>query len=189
MADIERTLDPFVRARLQERLAGLAGQIATVTVGAATDAELERRKYCAVSALNSVYAAIAEGCVVGGGVSLFHAQELISRLVLPNAGELAGVTVVAKALEAPLIALSFSCHLDPVATLTALKGEFASARGVDVGRADVVDLAAAGIWDPAKTLRKAVDVASSFAGTILRTAVWGVQKGEADEAESAGSSL
>ena len=55
--------------------------------------------------------------------------------------------------------------------------------------ADVVDLAAAGIWDPAKTLRKAVDVASSFAGTRLRTAVWGVQKGEADEAESAGSSL
>ena len=166
---IEDTTSDYDREKLQERLANLAGGVAVIRVGAATEPELNERKSRAEDALASTRAAVEEGVIPGGGVTLLRAQDALDSMLEGATGDIAvGIRLVKEALEAPLNTIAENAGFKgDVVVANVLSGE--GDYGFDADRGEYTGLIARGIIDPAKVTRAALENAGSVAGMLLTT--------------------
>lgn len=167
-AQIESTTSDYDKEKLQERLAKLAGGVAVLYVGAPSEIEMKEKKDRVDDALHATRAAVEEGIVAGGGVALVRAKSLLSSLKTDNADEATGVQIVAQALESPLRTIVENAGGEGsvvVAKILENKGNF----GYDAKNDAYVDMIKAGIIDPKKVTRVALENAASVAGMILTT--------------------
>lgn len=165
---IEETTSDYDREKLQERLAKLAGGVAVVKVGAPTETAMKEIKTRVEDALNATKAAAQEGIVVGGGVALIRAGKVLEKLTDDDHDVLTGIKIVRRALEEPLRRIAENAGVDGaivVGNVEAAKG----ARGFNAATGQYEDLIAAGIIDPTKVVRSAVQNAASIAGLLLTT--------------------
>ena len=168
-SQIEETTSDFDREKLQERLAKLAGGVAVIRVGAATEAEMKDNKLRMEDALAATKAAIEEGIIAGGGSAYIHASKDVEKLAASLEGdEKTGAKVVLKALEAPLFKIAANAGLEGAVIISKVK-EGNPGFGFDALKEDYVDLAKAGILDPVKVTRSALQNATSVASTLLTT--------------------
>jgi chaperonin GroEL len=168
-AEVENTDSDFDREKLQERLAKLAGGVAVVKVGAATETEMKEKKHRVEDALQATRAALEEGIVPGGGVALLNAADAVRKSLEKGEGdEKTGAQIILKALEEPLRQLATNAGLEGSVVVqqvrTAKSGE-----GLNVDTGEVVDLVAAGVIDPTMVTRSALQNAASIAKNILTT--------------------
>ncbi len=185
---IEETESSYDKEKLQERLAKLAGGVAVVKVGAATETELKDRKLRLEDAINATKAAVEEGIVPGGGTTLVHLAPSLEDWAKSNLTheELVGALIVARALTAPLKRIAENAGQNGAVVAERIK-EKAFDVGYDAVSGDFVNLFDAGIVDPAKVTRSAVQNAASIAGMVLTTEAIVVDKPEPKEAVPAGS--
>ena len=168
-SQIEETTSDFDREKLQERLAKLAGGVAVIRVGAATEAEMKENKLRMEDALAATKAAIEEGIIAGGGSAYIHASKDVEKLAASLEGdEKTGAKVVLKALEAPLFKIAANAGLEGAVIISKVK-EGKAGFGFDALKEDYVDLVKAGILDPVKVTRSALQNATSVASTLLTT--------------------
>ena len=164
----ENTSD-FDREKLQERLAKLAGGVAVIRVGAATETEMKEAKLRMEDALNATRAAVEEGIVAGGGTAYIHATKAVSEIVKSLEGdEKTGASIILKALDAPLYRIAENAGLDGSVIVNKVK-EAENGVGYDAYKEEYVDMVKAGIIDPAKVTRSALQNAASVASTLLTT--------------------
>ena len=176
---IEETDSDYDREKLQERLAKLAGGVAEVQVGAATETELKELKHRFEDALNSARAAIEEGIVPGGGVALLRAQAALEGLAVDNDDEKTGVEIVKRAIEEPLRQIANNAgHEGSVVVNAVRESEFNV--GFNALTETYEDVIKAGVYDPVKTTRTALENAASIAAMILTTEALIAEKPEAD---------
>ncbi|MBS1986845.1 chaperonin GroEL [Candidatus Dependentiae bacterium] len=166
-AQIENTTSDYDREKLQERLAKLAGGVAVIRVGAATETEMKEKKDRIDDALSATRAAIQEGIVAGGGVALIRAQKAVDALVLEGDEKL-GAHIVRKALEEPLRIIATNAGAEGSVVIDRVKKE-SGPMGFDAKNGIYVDMVAAGIIDPAKVTRSAIQHAASISGLLLTT--------------------
>ncbi|AJW96264.1 MULTISPECIES: chaperonin GroEL [Burkholderia] len=167
-AQIEDTTSDYDREKLQERVAKLAGGVAVIKVGAATEVEMKEKKDRVDDALHATRAAVEEGIVPGGGVALLRARAGLSSLKGANAEQDAGIQIVLRALEAPLRVIASNAGDEPsvvIAKVLEGKGNF----GYDAASGEYGDLVETGVVDPTKVTRTALQNAASIAGLILTT--------------------
>ena len=164
---IEETTSDYDREKLQERLAKLAGGVAVINVGAATETEMKEKKDRVEDALHATRAAVEEGIVPGGGVALLRVQKCLDKLVTEG-DETIGVDIVRKAIEAPLRLLVANAGEEGAIVVQEVK-KGKQNFGYDVAKGEYVDMLAAGIIDPAKVTRSALQNAASIAGLLLTT--------------------
>jgi chaperonin GroEL len=165
---IEETTSDYDREKLQERLAKLAGGVAVVKVGAATETAMKEIKTRVEDALNATKAAAQEGTVVGGGTALLRAAQVLDNLSEDDPEILTGIRIVRRALEEPLRRIAENAGLDGavvVGKVEELKGN----KGFNAATGEYEDLVAAGILDPTKVVRTALQNAASIAGLLLTT--------------------
>jgi chaperonin GroEL len=172
-AQIETTTSDYDREKLQERLAKLAGGVAIIRVGAATEVELKEKKHRVEDALSATRAAVEEGVVPGGGVALINAIQALDGVSLSLADEMTGVQILRKALERPMRGIVENAGLDGAVVIAEIRrrqnagGDMAIA--YDVIKNEYVNMFEAGIIDPCKVTRSAVENAASIAAMILST--------------------
>ena len=167
--EIAETKSEFDKEKLQERLAKLAGGVAVIRVGAATETEMKEAKLRMEDALNATRAAVEEGIVCGGGSAYIHASKKVAQLVESLDGdERTGAKVVLKALEAPLFHIAANAGLEGAVIINKVK-ESEVGIGFDAYKEEYVDMVEAGILDPAKVTRSALQNATSVASTFLTT--------------------
>ncbi|MFL6166145.1 MAG: chaperonin GroEL, partial [Ornithinibacter sp.] len=183
-AEVETTDSDFDREKLQERLAKLAGGVAVVKVGAATETEMKERKHRVEDALQATRAALEEGIVPGGGVVLINSIGVLDELALTG-DEATGANIVRRALEEPLRQLAENAGLEGSVVVGAVKAKKAGI-GLDVEGGEYVDLVKAGIIDPAKVTRSALQNAASIAALFLTTEAVIADKPEKAAAAMAG---
>ena len=164
---IEETSSDYDREKLQERLAKLAGGVAVINVGAATEAEMKEKKDRVDDALHATRAAVEEGIVPGGGVALIRVQKAINKLAL-DGDEAVGAAIVQKAIEAPLRQLVSNAGEEGAIVVQEVK-KGKQATGYNVATGEYIDLIAAGIIDPTKVTRSALQHAASISGLLLTT--------------------
>ena len=168
-AQIEETTSEFDKEKLQERLAKLAGGVAVIRVGAATETEMKEAKLRMEDALSAARAAVEEGIVAGGGSAYIHAAKQVSKLADELEGdEKTGVKIILKALEAPLFHISANAGLEGSVIINKVR-EQEPGIGFDAYNKEYVDMVKAGILDPAKVTRSALQNATSVASTLLTT--------------------
>ena len=167
-AQIEETTSDYDREKLQERLAKLAGGVAVVKVGAATETAMKEKKARVEDALNATRAAVEEGIVPGGGVALLRASKAIDRLKLEGA-EKVGALIVRRALEEPIRQIVENAGLEGSVVVEKVKAETVPTRGFDAESLEYVDMIQAGIIDPTKVERIALQNAASVASLLLTT--------------------
>ena len=185
-SQIEETTSDFDREKLQERLAKLAGGVAVIRVGAATEAEMKENKLRMEDALAATKAAIEEGIIAGGGSAYIHASKDVEKLAASLEGdEKTGAKVVLKALEAPLFKIAANAGLEGAVIISKVK-EGKAGFGFDALKEDYVDLVKAGILDPVKVTRSALQNATSVASTLLTTESLVADIKEAAPADPAG---
>ncbi len=166
---IEETTSDFDKEKLQERLAKLAGGVAVIRVGAATETEMKEAKLRMEDALNATRAAVEEGIIAGGGSAYIHASKKVANLVESLEGdEKTGAKIVLKALEAPLFIIAANAGLEGSVIVNKVK-ESEIGFGFDAAKEEYVDMVEAGILDPAKVTRSALQNACSVASTLLTT--------------------
>ena len=164
---IEETKSDYDREKLQERLAKIAGGVAVINVGAATESEMKEKKMRVDDALHATRAAVEEGVVAGGGVALLRCQKALDD-VEATGDEAIGVDIIRRALEAPLRQLVLNAGKEAALVVEKVKGG-EGAFGYDVATGEYVDLLKAGILDPAKVTRGALQNAASISGLLLTT--------------------
>jgi len=164
---IEETTSDYDREKLQERLAKLAGGVAVINVGAATETEMKEKKARVEDALHATRAAIEEGIVPGGGVALIRAQKALDNLKL-SGDEATGARIIYKAIEKPLFTLADNAGVEGSIVVQEVK-ERKGAEGYNVATGEYVDLLKAGVVDPTKVTRSALQNAASIAGLLLTT--------------------
>jgi len=167
-AEIENTDSDFDREKLQERLAKLAGGVAVVKVGAATETEMKEKKHRVEDALQATRAALEEGIVPGGGVALVNAVEAIKLDSINDADERTGAAIIVRALEEPIRQLAQNAGLEGSVVVSQVR-EAAKGHGLNVETGEIEDLFAAGIIDPTMVTRSALQNAASIAKNILTT--------------------
>jgi len=167
-AQIEETTSDYDREKLQERLAKLAGGVAVVKVGAATETAMKEKKARVEDALNATRAAVEEGIVPGGGVALLRAAKAIDALKLEG-DEKVGSLIVKRALEEPIRQIVENAGLEGSVIVEKVKNETATSRGYDADSMTFVDMIQAGIIDPTKVERVALENAASVASLLLTT--------------------
>ncbi len=167
-AEIENTDSDFDREKLQERLAKLAGGVAVVKVGAATETEMKEKKHRVEDALQATRAALEEGIVPGGGVALVNAVEAIKLGSIKDADERTGAAIIVRALEEPIRQLAQNAGLEGSVVVAQVR-EAPKGHGLNVETGEVEDLFAAGIIDPTMVTRSALQNAASIAKNILTT--------------------
>ena len=168
-AQIEETTSDFDREKLQERLAKLAGGVAVIRVGAATETEMKEAKLRMEDALNATRAAVEEGIISGGGSAYIHASKAVAKAIEELEGdEKTGAKVVLKALEAPLFHISANAGLEGAVIINIVR-ESEVGTGFDALTEQYVDMVENGILDPAKVTRSALQNATSVASTLLTT--------------------
>ena len=168
-AQIEETTSEFDKEKLQERLAKLAGGVAVIRVGAATETEMKEAKLRMEDALNATRAAVEEGIIAGGGSAYIHATKAVSALADTMEGdEKTGAKVILKALEAPLYYIAANAGLEGAVIINKVK-ESKEGFGFNAATEEYVDMVEAGILDPVKVTRSALQNATSVASTLLTT--------------------
>ncbi len=166
---IEETTSEFDKEKLQERLAKLAGGVAVIRVGAATETEMKEAKLRLEDALAATRAAVEEGIICGGGSAYIHASKEVAKLAETFEGdEKTGANIVLKALEAPLYHIAANAGLEGSVIINKVR-ESESGVGFDALKEEYVDMVSAGILDPAKVTRSALQNATSVASTLLTT--------------------
>jgi len=167
-AQVEEASGEYDREKLQERLAKLAGGVAVIRVGAATEAEMKEKKARVEDALNATRAAVEEGIVPGGGVALIRAIKDVDAFKGTDTEEAAGVRIIKRVLEEPLRGIATNAGWDG-SIVVGKVSEQKGSNGFDAGKLEYCDLIAAGIIDPAKVTRSAMLNAASVAGLLLTT--------------------
>ena len=169
-AQIEETSSDYDREKLQERLAKLVGGVAVINVGAATEVEMKEKKARVEDALHATRAAVEEGIVPGGGVALIRSIEKLNSIKTKNEGEAAGVRIVREAIKAPAKTIATNAGMDaPVVINKILEGK--GGWGYNAATDTYEDLPKAGVIDPTKVVRTALQNAASVAGLMLTTEV------------------
>jgi chaperonin GroEL len=173
---IEETTSDYDREKLQERLAKLVGGVAVVKVGGATETEMKERKARVEDALHATRAAVEEGIVPGGGVALIRAQSALDA-VDAEGEQAAGVSIVRRALEAPLAFIAENAGIEGAIVVDKVK-KLTGARGFNAATEEYEDLLKAGVLDPTKVVRAALQNAASVAGLLLTTEALIAEKAE-----------
>ena len=168
-AQIEETTSDYDREKLQERLAKLAGGVAVIRVGGATEVEVKERKDRVDDAMHATRAAVEEGIVPGGGVALLRAKRTIGKLHNDNADVQAGINIVLKALEAPLRQIAENSGVEGSIVVNKILENKSETFGFDAQSEEYVDMVEKGIIDPAKVVRAALQDAASVAGLLVTT--------------------
>jgi chaperonin GroEL len=182
-SEIENTDSDWDREKLQERLAKLSGGVALIRVGAATEIELKEKKHRIEDALSATRAAVEEGVVPGGGVTLVRAEEALDSLKL-DGDEATGAGIVRRALSEPARLIAGNAGFEGSVIVQRMRSE-KGAHGYDAARGEWVDMVKSGIIDPAKVTRSALQNAASIAALVLTTESAVVEKPEEEEAEAA----
>jgi chaperonin GroEL len=176
---IEDTTSEYDREKLQERLAKLVGGVAVIHVGAATEVEMKEKKARVEDALNATRAAIEEGVVAGGGVALLRCQSALDKLQVPE-DQAVGLRVLRHAMEEPLRQISFNAGIEGAIVVEKVRG-LKGSNGYNAATDEYEDLIAAGVIDPAKVVRCALQNAASVAGLMLTTEAVIAEKVKDDE--------
>jgi chaperonin GroEL len=166
---IDETTSEFDKEKLQERLAKMAGGVAVIRVGAATETEMKEAKLRMEDALNATRAAVEEGIIAGGGSAYIHASKKVAEMAETLDGdEKTGAKVILKALEAPLYYIAANAGLEGAVIINKVK-ESEAGVGFDAATEQYVDMVSSGILDPVKVTRSALQNATSVASTLLTT--------------------
>ncbi len=168
-AQIEETTSDYDREKLQERLAKLAGGVAVIRVGGATEIEVKEKKDRVEDALNATRAAVEEGIVPGGGVALLRAKKAVGKLTNDNADVQAGINIVLKAIEMPLRQIAENAGVEGSIVVNKILENKSETYGFDAQTEEYVDMLDKGIVDPAKVVRAALQDAASVAGLLVTT--------------------
>ena len=166
---IEETTSDYDKEKLQERLAKLAGGVAVIRVGGVTEVEVKEKKDRVDDALNATRAAVEEGIVPGGGVALLRAKKAVAKLTSDNADVMAGIKIVLRALEAPIRQIAENAGVEGSIVVNKVLESKADTYGFDAQEETYKDLVTAGIIDPAKVVRTALQDAASVAGLLVTT--------------------
>ncbi len=168
--EYENSTSDYDREKLQERLAKLAGGVAVIKVGAATETEMKDKKLRIEDALNATRAAVEEGIVAGGGTAYVVASKAVAKLLKDTHGdEKTGVAMIAKALEAPIKQIAANAGLEGAVILNNVKSSKSVTYGFNAATEQYCDMIAAGVVDPTKVCRSALENAASIAGIVLTT--------------------
>jgi chaperonin GroEL len=187
--EIEDTDSDWDREKLQERLAKLAGGVAVVRVGAATEVELKEKKHRIEDALSATRAAIEEGIVAGGGVALVRSRVAVEKLAKSLDGdEATGARIVAHALDEPLKWIAINAGLEGAVTVRQVENESGSV-GLNASTGNFEDLVKAGVIDPAKVTRSALQNAASVAALLLTTEALVADKPEKSDPGAAAAAM
>ena len=170
-AQVEETSSEYDREKLQERLAKLAGGVAVIKVGGATEVEVKERKDRVDDALNATRAAVEEGVVIGGGVALLNATKALKKVNVGNDDQQVGVDIVRRSLQAPVRQIVENAGFDGAVVAGKLQESKDANRGFDAQNEKYVDMFKAGIVDPTKVVRAALEDAASVAGLLITTEV------------------
>ena len=170
-AEIEQTTSDYDCEKLQERLARLAGGVAVIIVGGATEIEVKERKDLVDDALHATRAAVEEGIVAGGGVALLYATRVLDKLTHDNDDQKAGANIVSRALQAPCRQIAENAGFDGAVVTGKLLDQKDVKRGFDARAGAFTDMVKAGIIDPVKVVRTALQDAASVAGLLITTEV------------------
>lgn len=170
-SQIENTTSDFDKEKLQERLAKLAGGVAVIRVGAATEIEMKEKKLRIEDALSATKAAVEEGIVAGGGVAFINATDAVEKTVVSfkDDDEITGGRIVLKALEAPIRQIATNAGLEGSVIIDKIKASGKTGYGIDVAKEEYGDMIANGIVDPTKVSRSALQNAASVAAMVLTT--------------------
>jgi chaperonin GroEL len=184
---IEDSTSDYDREKLEERLARLAGAVAVINVGAATEVEMKEKKARVEDALHATRAAVEEGVVAGGGVTLLTAMKAVDKMELTG-DEHTGAKIVRRALEEPIRQLAENAGLEGSVVTQEVLGA-AKNKGYDFEKGELVDMFEAGIIDPAKVARCALQNAASIAGLLLTTEVIVTEVAEKEKAPTAAGGM
>jgi chaperonin GroEL len=187
-SEIETTDSDFDREKLQERLAKLAGGVAVVKVGAATETEMKEKKHRVEDALQATRAALEEGIVPGGGVALLNAQEAIDTSALANGDESTGAEIVRRALEEPLRQIAENSGFEGSVVVNTVRG-MKPGEGLNADSGEFGDLVADGVIDPTMVTRSALQNAASISKNILTTEAIVAEPPEKEPAGAAGAGM
>ncbi|MBR7189279.1 MAG: chaperonin GroEL, partial [Clostridia bacterium] len=169
-SQIEDTTSDYDREKLQERLAKLAGGVAVINVGAATEVEMKERKLRIEDALAATRAAVEEGIVPGGGTALINASKAVTKLVSETTGDVkTGVQIVLRALEEPVRQIAANAGVEGSLIVEKIKSRKSQTFGYDAARDEYADMMERGIADPTKVTRSALQNAASVAAMVLTT--------------------
>ena len=168
-AAIDKTTSDYDREKLQERLAKLAGGVAVIHVGAATETEMKEKKARVEDALHATRAAVEEGIVPGGGVALLRAQAVLKSFKLEDADEQIGVRIIERALEEPIRQISQNAGVEGSIVVAKVRDNESNSYGYNARTDEYEDLVQAGVIDPTKVTRTALQNAASIAGLLLTT--------------------
>ena len=185
-AQIEETTSDYDREKLQERLAKLAGGVAVIRVGGATEVEVKERKDRVDDALNATRAAVLEGVVPGGGVALLHASKVLEKATGANADQTRGMQIVRLALQAPIRQIAENAGVDGSVVVGKVLEEKDISFGFDAQAEEYGDLMKKGIIDPAKVVRTALQDAASVAGLLITTEAMVAEKPESKDGAAGG---
>ncbi len=183
-AEIDKTDSDWDRQKLQERLAKMAGGVALIKVGAATEVELKEKKHRIEDAVSATKAAVEEGIVAGGGVALIRAESALDKLDLTG-DEATGARIVRESLADPARLIADNAGFEGAVTVERIRSE-GDTRGFDAAKGEYVDMFKVGIIDPAKVTRSALQNAASIAALVLTTESAVVEKPEEEEPAAAG---
>ena len=168
-AQIEETTSDYDREKLQERLAKLAGGVAVIRVGGSTEVEVKEKKDRVDDAMHATRAAVEEGIVAGGGVALLRATAAVKKLTSDNPDVQAGINIVLKALEAPIRQIAENSGVEGSIVVGRVRDNKSQTFGFNAQTEEYVDMLQAGIVDPAKVVRAALQDAASVAGLLITT--------------------
>ncbi|HEY9422832.1 MAG TPA: chaperonin GroEL [Thermoanaerobaculia bacterium] len=185
-AAIDKTTSDYDREKLQERLAKLAGGVAVIHVGAATETEMKEKKARVEDALHATRAAVEEGIVPGGGVALLRAQAVLKTFQVEDADEQIGVRIIERALEEPIRQISQNAGVEGSIVVAKVRDNESNAYGYNARTDEYEDLVQAGVIDPTKVTRTALQNAASIAGLLLTTESVVVERPEPKSAGGAG---
>ena len=177
-AQIEETTSDYDREKLQERLAKLAGGVAIIRVGGATEVEVKERKDRVDDAMHATRAAVEEGIVAGGGVALLYASKVLARLKPANDDQKVGIDIVRRALQTPARQIAENAGVDGSIVIGKLQDRGDANYGYDAQTGEYVDMIKAGIIDPTKVVRLALQDAASVAGLLVTTEAMVAEKPE-----------
>jgi chaperonin GroEL len=177
-AQIEETTSDYDREKLQERLAKLAGGVAIIRVGGATEVEVKERKDRVDDAMHATRAAVEEGIVAGGGVALLYASKVLAKLKPANDDQKVGIDIVRRALQTPVRQIAENSGVDGSIVIGKLQDKSDANYGFDAQTSEYVDMLKAGIIDPTKVVRLALQDAASVAGLLVTTEAMVAEKPE-----------
>jgi chaperonin GroEL len=177
-AQIEETTSDYDREKLQERLAKLAGGVAIIRVGGSTEVEVKERKDRVDDAMHATRAAVEEGIVAGGGVALLYASKVLAKLKPANDDQKVGIDIVRRALQTPVRQIAENAGVDGSIVIGKLQDKSDANYGYDAQTGEYVDMLRAGIIDPTKVVRLALQDAASVAGLLVTTEAMVAEKPE-----------